>query len=107
MVRDVLLREQNRAKPHHPLPVDVAAGDGEPTQYRQWIGEVAQHFGPKNVGSPTFQLPSCWEFDAWRSRRVLGREAESAQLPRRLPDHVALGVTSSLPRGPCPRRLET
>ena len=78
-VRDVLVREQNRSKPHRPLPVDVASGDGEPTPYRQWIGEVARHFGAKTVGQPGFELPRAWEFDTWRSRRVLGEiEAESA-----------------------------
>jgi len=55
------------------------AGDGEPTPYREWIGAVAQHFGAKTVGDPTFELPRCWEFESWRSRRVMGElEAESA-----------------------------
>jgi len=76
--RDVLVREQNRAKPHHPLPADVAVGDGEPTAYREWIGEVAQHFGAKAVGDPGFELPRAWEFESWRSRRVMGDQAESA-----------------------------
>jgi hypothetical protein len=76
--RDVLVREQNRGKPHRPLPVDVA-GDGGPTLYREWIGAVAQHFEAKAVGDPGFQLPAAWEFESWRSRRVLGDlEAESA-----------------------------
>ncbi len=78
-VRDVLVREQNRAKPHHPLPVDLAAGDGEPTPYREWIGAVAEHFGAKTVGAPAFELPRSWEFEIWRSRRVMGDlKAESA-----------------------------
>ena len=78
-VRDVLVREQNRSKPHRPLPVDVAGGDGEPTPYREWIGAVAQHFGAKTVGDPGFELPRAWEFESWRSRRVMGElEAESA-----------------------------
>lgn len=77
--RDVLVREQNRSAPHRPLPVEPAAGDGEPTPYRQWIGAVARHFGAKAVGATDFELPHSWEFDAWRSRRVLREiEAESA-----------------------------
>jgi len=73
-----VIREQNRSKPHRPLPVDVA-GDGGPTQYRQWIGAVARHFGAKTVGDPAFELPRSWEFENWRSRRVMGDlEAESA-----------------------------
>jgi hypothetical protein len=78
-VRDVLVRERKRSQPHRPLTVGVAAGDGEPTPYREWIGAVAEHFGAKTVGDPAFELPRSWEFESWRSRRVLGDlEAETA-----------------------------
>jgi hypothetical protein len=71
VVRDVLVREQNRSQPHRPLPVDVAAGDGEPTPYRQWIGAVAERFGAKTVGDPGFELPAEWRFEVWTSSRAL------------------------------------
>ena len=75
----ISVREQNRDKPHHRLPVEPATGDGEPTPYRAWIGAVTDAFGAKVVGSPAFELPRSWEFESWRSRRVMGElEAESA-----------------------------
>jgi len=58
--------------------IDVAP-DSRPTDCREWIGAVAQHFGARTVGDPGFELPRCWEFESGRGRRVLGGlEAESA-----------------------------
>jgi len=88
VIRNRRIRDQRRDQPHRPLPVDVA-GDGGPTLYRRWIGAVARHFGAKTVGDPGFELPRAWEFESWRSRRVTGEQAESAQ-----------GVGTALRTGP-------
>jgi len=57
--------------------VDVASG-GE-TAYPNWLRAVVRRFGRDRVADDDFELPRSWEFESWRSRRVLGDlEAESA-----------------------------